>query len=121
MRVTPKEHPGRRRRSEKHYAGHEGQQQREQGGPGLAPNGTEQAFRAPATDTFDCKKIVYSFIAVYALNRLPGYKIAAPGALARAKVKLYHGKAPCGRYHQLVLSALHTIARYMPHRLVHDW
>ena len=33
-----------------------GQQQREQGGPGLAPNGTEQAFRAPATDTFDSKK-----------------------------------------------------------------
>ena len=56
LRVTPKEHPGRWRRSEKHYAGHEGQQQREQGGPGLAPNGTEQAFRAPATDTFDSKK-----------------------------------------------------------------
>ena len=56
LRVTPKEHPGRWRRSEKHYAGHEGQQQREQGGPGLAPNGTEQAFRAPATDTFEMSK-----------------------------------------------------------------
>ena len=42
---------------------------------------------------------MYSFIAVYTLNRLRRYKIAAPGALARAKVKLYHGKAPCGRYH----------------------
>ena len=29
---------------------------------------------------------------------IAGYKLAAPGALARAKVKLYHGKAPCGRY-----------------------
>ena len=32
LRVPPKEHPDRRRRSNKHYAGHEGQQQREQGG-----------------------------------------------------------------------------------------
>ena len=38
---------------------------------------------------------------MYTLNRLPGYKIAAPGALARAKVKLYHGKAPCGRYNEV--------------------
>ena len=39
-------------------------------------------------------KIVYRSIeAVYVLNRPPGYKLAAPGALARAKVKLYHGKA----------------------------
>ena len=100
--MAPKEHLGRRRRSEKHYVGqHEGQQQREQGGPGLAPNGTEQAFRAPATDTFDSKKQCTDFIAVYTLNRLRRYKLAAPGALARAKVKLYHGKAPCGRYYYI--------------------
>ena len=82
LRVTPKEHPGRRRRREKHYAGHEGQQQREQGGPGLAPNGTEQAFRAPATDTFDSKKQCTDFIAVYTLNRLAGYKLASSGRLS---------------------------------------
>ena len=53
LKVISKEHYGWRRRSEKHYAGHESQQQREQGGPGLAPNGIEQAFRAPGTDTSD--------------------------------------------------------------------
>ena len=51
---------------------------------------------------------MYSFIAVYTLNRLAGYKLAAPGALARAKVKLYHGKAPCGRYYLSIVSQNHT-------------
>ena len=56
LKVTPKEHPAQWWWRKHHGAGHEGQQQREQGGPGLAPNGTEQAFRAPATDTFEMSK-----------------------------------------------------------------
>ena len=79
----------------------------------MAPNGTEQAFRAPATDTFDSKKLCTDFIAVYTLNRPAGYKLAAPGALARAKVKLYHGKAPCGRYYENLVRTVSEITKPM--------
>ena len=44
---------------------------------------------------------------MYALNRLPRYKLASSGRLspiARAKVKLYHSKAPCRRYEAVHVS-----------------
>ena len=69
--------------------------------PVWLPTVPNRPFEPPLLILSIVKKIVYSFIAVYTLNRLAGYKLAAPGALAHAKVKLYHGKAPCGRYQRL--------------------
>ena len=45
-------------------------------------------FLKKCTMQYSC--VLYSWV--------PRYKIAASGALARTKVKLYYGKTPCGRY-----------------------
>ena len=49
-RVTPEEHPARRWWRKHHCAGHEGQQQREQGGLVWLPTVPQIGFRAPGSN-----------------------------------------------------------------------
>ena len=49
-RVTPEEHPARRWWRKHHCAGHEGQQQREQGGLVWLPTLPQIGFRAPGSN-----------------------------------------------------------------------
>ena len=50
--------------------------------PVWLPTVPNRPFEPPLLILSIVKKIVYSFIAVYALNRLAGYKLASSGRLS---------------------------------------